>query len=91
MSQQILNNFSLPSPPPVYFLLFPAIFRGDTWVNILTGNGTYSDVVSGLTGTCFIHDTFVTKGVFLNVSLQMLAPGGVGAAAPRCYDELRGR
>ena len=43
--------------------------------------------------TYVLHDAFVIKMVLLilNVSLQMLAPGGVGAAAPRCYDELRGR
>lgn len=74
MSQQILNNFSSPSPPPVYFLLFPAIFRGDTWVNILTGNGTYSDVVSGLTDTYSIHDTFVTKGVFFACFTSNVGP-----------------
>ena len=43
--------------------------------------------------TYVLHDAFVVKRVLLilYVSLQMLAPGGVGAAAPRCYDELRGR
>ena len=43
--------------------------------------------------TYVLRDTFVIKRVLLilYVSLQMLAPGGVGAAAPRCYDELRGR
>ena len=43
--------------------------------------------------TYVLHDAFVIKRVLLilYVSLQMLAPGGVGAAARRCYDELRGR